>query len=208
MKEAPIFPVVLVAVAIAATVMLGDKTGINAITQGEVVKEVPVVNVPAKLRQENWLGNGGPYDGSCCHAALISLLRWQGQFSLADRWFRNHSGGEVTWTMREQLDSEGVRYAWCESGNEKFLEWAVATRRGACIRYRARPDSQGFHMVNVVHLTDKLVGILDNNDVRKFKWIDRDRFMQNWKTSEGGWAFTPVYSPAAPLPPRYRREML
>jgi hypothetical protein len=63
-------------------------------------------------------------------------------------------------------------------------------------------------MVNVVHLTDKWVGILDNNDVRKYKWIERASFMQNWHASEG-WAFVPVFSPAAPLPPTsVRREEL
>ena len=35
-------------------------------------KERPTVNVPAALRQSNWIGNQG--QGSCVHATMISLL--------------------------------------------------------------------------------------------------------------------------------------
>lgn len=207
MKDDYSLPIILAIAAIAATVVLGDKAGVNAIIRdGVVVEEIPTVNVPRKLRQGNWLRRGTRADGSCCHASLISLLRWQGQARIADRWRRTHSGGEFTWTMKADLDEAGIPYAWCENGDERFLEWAIATRRGACVQYTNSPRSRCYHMVNVVHLTSKWVGILDNNDVRKFKWMGRDQFMRNWKSSNG-WAFTPVFSPAAPLPPtHFRRE--
>ncbi len=38
--------------------------------------EYPTVNLPISLRQSNWLGNKN--EGSCVHATMISLLRWQG----------------------------------------------------------------------------------------------------------------------------------
>lgn len=202
---APLFPAALVVVAMLAIVF--DSDSIQKAVIGDCIKEVPVVNIPRKLRQGNWLRPGTRDDGSCCHASLISLLRWQGQYKLADRWRRTHSGGETTWTMRQELDEARIPYAWHVGGNEKFLEWAIATRRGACIQYKDSPGSTCYHMVDVVHLTPKWVGILDNNDVRNFKWIDRRQFMSNWKSSQG-WAFTPAYSPAAPLPPHQRGKAL
>jgi hypothetical protein len=200
-----VFPVALATAAVAVVILLHE-VDTKTIFQGKAIVEVPVVNIPPKLRQGNWLRRGTRADGSCCHASLISLLRWQGQHTLADRWRRTHSGGEFTWTMRKDLDEAGIPYAWTQSGDEEFLEWAVRTRRGACIQYKDSPSSKCYHMVNVVHLTDKWVGILDNNDVRRFKWMDRAGFMRNWQSSDG-WAFTPVFSPAAPLPPQ-RRETL
>jgi len=206
MKEAPIFPVVLVAAAVTALVLCNDDDGSLFIRGGKAIVERPVVNIPPKLRQGNWLRRGTRADGSCCHASLISLLRWQGQHTLADRWRRTHSGGEFTWTMQEALDEAGIPYAWCTNGDERFLEWSIRTRRGACIQYMDSPSSTCYHMVNVVDLTDNWVCLLDNNDPRRFKWMKRDQFMRNWKQSKG-WAFTPVYSPAAPLPPHHRRDM-
>lgn len=215
MKTEALAPIALATAAILAVVVFSDDLH-KAVSVGRGKVEVPTVNVPRKLRQGNWLRRGTQADGSCCHASLISLLRWQGQYRLADRWRRTHSGGEVSWTMAEAMDEAGIPYAWCQNGDERFLEWAIRTRRGACIQYKDDPErwartprnQRCYHMVNVVHLNDKWVGILDNNDVRRFKWIDRASFMRNWKSSDG-WAFTPVFSPAAPLPPTpVRREKL
>lgn len=205
MKTEALVPLTLATAAILAVAILNDDIT-KAVIVGRGKVEVPVVNVPRKLRQGNWLRPGTRDDGSCCHAALVSLLRWQGQYTLADGWRRTHSGGEFTWTMKGDLDKAGIPYAWCQNGDPKFLEWAVRTRRGACIQYRDSPESKCHHMVNVVHLTDKWVGILDNNDVRRFKWMDRADFMRNWQSSEG-WAFTPCFSPAAPLPPTSVRRV-
>ena len=46
--------------------------------------EYPTVNLPVSLRQSNWLGN--QEEGSCVHATMISLLRWQGRYNTADYW--------------------------------------------------------------------------------------------------------------------------
>lgn len=156
------------------------------------VDERPVVNVPLKLRQENWLGNRG--EGSCVHAAFISLLRWQGRLSTADNWRRTHGNGEYPDSFYAQLDTGKIRYAETTTGDVKFLEWACQTRRGAGITVKG-----GAHMVSLVHLDAEWAAILDNNDVSKFKWIPRDTLLAEWKASYG-WAVSPVYTPAAPLP--------
>jgi hypothetical protein len=182
----------VVAAAIAVTLLTeGASPKVSPVEIGVV--EVPVVNVPAKLRQGNWIGGQG--EGSCVHAALISLLRWQGQFKPADYWKAHFSDGEYPDSMKRKLDSSGVRYAWHIGGDERFLEWSCRTRRGAGIRIHG-----GAHMVALVHLTPKFAGVLDNNDVRSVKWMDREALLSDWKGCNG-WAFSPVYSPAAPLPP-------
>lgn len=160
--------------------------------------EHPVVNLPSSLRQANWSRGG-----SCVHACLVSLLRWQGEYNLADRWRRTHSGGERWFTMASDMDEGGIKYALHTDGDPAFLEWAIMTRRGAAIQIRNSPASKSFHMVTLVDLTPLWAGVLDNNDPRIVKWIRRDVLLINWQRSNG-WAFTPVYSPAAPMPPQRR----
>ena len=154
--------------------------------------ERPVVNVPAALRQSNWVGPGG--EGSCVHATMISLLRWQGRAKTADCWRRANAGGEWPADLAAKFDSIGIRYAYVENGDVRFLEWACRTRRGCGITVLG-----GGHMVALVHLDDQWAAILDNNDVSAFRWVPRVSLIAEWKASHG-WAVTPIYSPAAPLP--------
>jgi hypothetical protein len=185
---------VIAACAIAAVLVLNQEDNAIFSPRRKPVIERPTVNVPYKLRQGNWLG-GRQRDGSCVHATMISLLQWQGRSDLASYWKRAHGGGEYPDSFRAKLEGADVDYVWCEKGDERFLEWAIQTRRGAGIRI-----NEGRHMVALVDLTPKYAAILDNNDVSKFKWIDRAALVQNWMAC-GSWAFSPAYSPAAPLPP-------
>lgn len=153
--------------------------------------ERPTVNIPRADRQQNWIGNG---EGSCVHATFVSLLRWQGRFKTADYWRRTYSGGERLDQFVAKLDQEGIRYAYETGGDVQFLEWACRTRRGCGITV-----SGGAHMVALVHLDAEWAAILDNNDVSTFRWVPRETLIAEWKASYG-WAVTPVYSPAAPLP--------
>jgi len=153
------------------------------------VIERPAVNVPMAFRQRNYTDSG-----SCVHATLITLLRWQGRVSDANRWRRDFQGGEWASSFAQKLDGRGIRYAYVTNGGVPFLEWACSTRRGCGITVKG-----GAHMVALVHLDDKWAAILDNNDVSKFTWIPRETLIAEWKASHG-WAVTPVYSPAAPLP--------
>lgn len=150
--------------------------------------EYPTVNVPPSLRQENW------GTGSCVHASLISLLRWQGRHNTAAYWRAKYEGGESFNGLTAKLEAEKQRYA--AGFDVAFLEWACRTRRGAVITWDV---AQGYHSVAVVHLDDKLAGILDNNDIGRIHWFPREAFLAHWQIS-GSWAVTPVYTPAPPLP--------
>jgi len=157
--------------------------------------EKPVVNLPLELRQQNnWVGSGGQFDGSCVWATMISLLRWQGQYEIADYIRRNRAGGEFLGSVSSKLTELNIRFAVAENHDEEFLAWAIRTRRGAAVGIK-----KGKHMVAVVDIVGDEVCILDNRNVNSYIWIDKDKFFRDWHAS-GGWAFTPIYSPVSPLP--------
>ena len=150
-------------------------------------QEYPVANVPLALRQENYAG------GSCVWASTVTLLNWQGQPLLA-RQVRGITGGALPGSHTSELDRLGVRYAYVTNGDEKFLEWAIRTRRGAGIVW-----NDGRHMINLVELNQSTAVILDNNSVTSLTEMPREKMLREWRAA-GGWAFSVVYSPTAPLP--------
>jgi hypothetical protein len=179
--------VALMLLASTAGCRVSGDVGISA-----AKKERPTVNVPEVLRQRNWIGDQGM--GSCVHATMISLLRWQYRLKTADHWRQTYGDGEQPEDLAAKLDREGIRYAYVTNGDVRFLEWACRTRRGCGITVMG-----GAHMVALVHLDDKWAAILDNNNVENFIWVPRETLIAEWKASYG-WAVTPIYAPAAPLP--------
>lgn len=161
--------------------------------------EFPTVNPPYKYRQWNYV-RSGPFNGSCCFASVITLLKWQGQHQLARSVYRRFHGGQVPWTLDTSLDKVGVRFASTWGHNDVgFLAWSVRTRRGAAVAING-----GRHMVCLVHLDKNWAGLIDNNDPRKVRWRKTPDFLLEWKDA-GSWAVTPVYTPLPPLPPEKRR---
>lgn len=152
------------------------------------------VNIPMALRQENWRGSEG--EGSCVHASMVNLLRWQGQFALANWWKANYENGEWAERLAERLTRSGVRFADTTAGNPEFLDWALKTRRGCNVVVMG-----GAHMVTLVHFDSRYAGILDNNYPDKITYYKRDEFVKYWQRS-GGWAVTPMYVPSPPMPRR------
>lgn len=153
--------------------------------------EVPIVNLEQLLREQNWIGDKG--QGSCVHATMVMLFRWQGRFDLAKKWRETYSNGSWDTDLARKFDAEGVRYAYTYEQNDvAFLEWACRTRRGCGVGLDR-------HMVMLVHMDDKQVIILDNNHIEEFKSIPRDQFLRDWFRFHS-WAVTPVYTPPPPLP--------
>jgi hypothetical protein len=148
------------------------------------------MDLPVELRTENWGG------GSCVHASTVSLLRWQGQYEVADWWRNQYSGGESDSRLIARMEAAGLRYAYTDTGDAAFIEWCCRTRRGAGIFYKPR------HCVNVVDMTDGVVSILDNNAVDHYERIPREQFLRDWQNRYGGFAFTVVYDPPPPIPTR------
>jgi hypothetical protein len=149
-------------------------------------REVPVVNLPQHARCRNYAG------GSCVIASTVSLFRWQGRDDLAELFRRAYSGGQSASSLHAKLEAHRVRYAYTTSGDATFLEWACRTRRGAGVTFFAN------HFVCLVHLDAERAVLLDNNRTSEYVTLPRDAFLRRWR-GYGGWASTPVYSPAAPL---------
>ncbi len=155
-------------------------------------KELPQANVPPGCRQWNWT-SGGPTNGSCTHASIISLARWVCQPKFADWWQKNHGGGEDPTSLTRQLDKAGVQYAMTfNKADVKFLEWACRTRRGCAVAIYGRA-----HMVALVGLTEKWAIILDNNDTSRFIYVPRKNFINEWLWSDS-WAIALMYAPCPP----------
>jgi len=150
--------------------------------------EWPAINIPPDMREANYAG------GSCVHASLVTLLRWQNRSEAARAWRSEFYGGEWATSIARKMDSRGIRYAYTIDGDVRFLEWACRTRRGCGVTVNG-----GAHMVTLVHLDSEWATLLDNNDISKFTWLPRKEFIREWQASFG-WAVTPVYSPHAPYP--------
>lgn len=173
--------------AVIAAAMLFLNTGIAS------AEERPTVNLPMGYRHGNWFGPQG--QGSCVHATMVYLLHWQGRHKEADEWRRNNGDGEWAPDLAEKLDRAKIRYAYTyNKGNVAFLEWALKTHRGCGVTVMG-----GKHMVALVHLDAQWACIWNNNDPKKFKWVRRKTFINEWLNSDS-WAVTPVYTPASPLP--------
>lgn len=155
-------------------------------------REIPQANVPPHCRQSNW-SYRSPNDGSCVHASLMSLLRWQCQPKLADWWGKNHGGGEDPDSLCPQLDKAGITYAMTfNEGDVEFLEWACRTRRGCEVAIYGRA-----HMVDLVGLTKEWAVILDNNATGSFIYVPRETFINEWLWSDS-WAVCPMFDPCPP----------
>ena len=68
-------------------------------------KTVAPVDLPMEFRQPN-------YGGSCMHASLIPLLRWQNRGKDARWWRQNHGGAAGVPDLADIAERRGLRYAY------------------------------------------------------------------------------------------------
>ena len=147
----------------------------------------PPVALPVGLRQKNYAG------GSCIHASLISVMRWQEMGQIASWWREHYWGAEDVPGLAQRAAKLNLRYAYTASGDPKFLEWCSATRRGAAIHYYPA------HAVTFCGYQRDQAILLDNNRVDQLIRVPKGEFIKRWK-GYGGYALTVVYSPAPPKP--------
>jgi hypothetical protein len=185
----------LAPVAPAAGVILQVSPAVRA-----MIGSLRQIDIPLAWRKRNWIGDRG--QGSCVHAAIVNLFHWQGRHDLADWWAAHYANGETAQGLATKLEAAGVRFAETRSGDEAFLEWAIRTRRGAAVVVQ-----NGAHMVNLVGLDRQHAHILDSNTPARIEHWPRERFLSDWKQS-GGWAVTPVGTPAAPGPWEVKEDSL
>lgn len=164
----------------------------------QIIVSLRRIEIPRERRQKNWIGDRG--QGSCVHAAMVHLFHWQGRHDLARSWAARYANGETADGLAAKLDNAGVPFAETRAGEEAFLEWALRTRRGAAVVVQ-----NGAHMVNLVGLDFREAHLLDSNFPERIERRPRDDFLREWRQS-GGWAVTPVGTPAAPQPWVVREE--
>lgn len=148
------------------------------------------VDLPVDVRKKNWGG------GSCYHASAINCLRIAGYEKEADEWPSKYSGGEMTGRLCAKLDKAGVKFAVCENGDMKFLEWASRNRLPCAIPYYSS------HAINFMYFTATHAVLLDNNRTGKYIYVPRAEFESNWRNRYGGDAICVIPRDGyGPMPP-------
>lgn len=149
-----------------------------------------LADIPPQMRQPNY----SPYgQGSCVHASTITILRYLGHFDIAEWWRNNYHSGEYAGRLISRLDNAGLKYAYEDNGDIRFLEWCARNRIPAGIFYFPR------HAVNIVDLNETHAVLLDNNRPADYIYIPRDEFERKWR-GYGGFAWTFVYDTPPPYP--------
>jgi len=144
-------------------------------------------DLPPELRERNYAG------GSCVHAAFVACLRMQGREEEAERWRRTFAGGEYASRLISRANGAGLRVAYTRDGEAEFLEWCHRTRRPCVIFYKPS------HAIVFVGYQDGRAVLMDNNHPSRLEYVEKQRFIRAWR-GYGGFALTPVYSPAPPIP--------
>jgi hypothetical protein len=167
-----------------------------------------LLDVPPALRTPNytladypWL-EPGDHPGSCVHASTITLLNMHNMEELADWWRNTYHSGDYNSSeggIQRKLIDAGVKFAFTETGDADFLEWACRNRLGAVIFFKPA------HCVNLVDFNETHAVILDNNSPEEFEMYPREEFLRRWRaayTDGGGtgFALTLVYPPPPPWP--------
>jgi hypothetical protein len=180
------------AVAIAVAKAPGPTKLLLSATVRRRIQMSNVVDPPAAHRTDNWLGSRG--QGSCMWASAMNLLRWQGRGDLAS-WIAQHRGDGASFKdLADVLDQ--ARCEWAYGDDERFLEWACRTRRGAIVEWDG-----GGHVLNLVGLDRQWAFLLDNTGQlgQQIVRYRRAEFVAHWKQS-GGHALTPLAG--VPTPPK------
>jgi hypothetical protein len=157
---------------------------------GKIIETL--ADVPWQLRQPNWDSPKG--EGSCVNAATVTLLRWMGLHEHAEWWRTNFQGGEWDTSQINHMTFSGLKFAYTDTGDPAFLDWASRNRLGAGIFYYPR------HSINLLDLSQDYAILLDNNSVGVYTVVPREEFLRRWRTEFGGFGWTFVYQPPPPWP--------
>jgi hypothetical protein len=111
------------------------------------------------------------------------MLKWRGEHKLAEWWYNNYNSGEYEDRLIRRLDAAGLKFAYTNTGDVRFLEWAARNRVVIGIFYFR------LHAVNLVDLDESYATLLDNNRVDRYIRIPRREFIKNWQEKYGGFAW-------------------
>ena len=183
----------LVLALVAITGIVAVVAGGNA-DSGTANPASPVADrssVPAPIDVANPVhnymsGRGRHQSGSCLHAAVEDLLRWDGLDQKADYW-RSHFGGAANLvTVVRIADGLGLRHSETSGGDEEFLDYCTANQLGAAIYWEV--DEPGDHAIVFCGFDGPDAVLLGTNRPVTSR-MPRTEFLARWRNC-GGCAFT------------------
>lgn len=133
-------------------------------------------------------------DGSCGHCSTVMHLRWLQQFDKANSWWATYRGGEEFGNHLSRLRRQGLRYIATSDGDERILDYAIRSRRGAVVYWPYR------HIVNFQGQVGTSIVILDNNTIRRMDKYERNNWIQRWRRVSGCAFVILSGSPPPPVP--------
>jgi len=171
------------------------------------------VEAACPLPKEFHLKNRGGSDGSglCVFASITHSAQWQNIDVLKDlfQWMFKHPGGgwpeKVDDMIRKKCQEQNrpvPNYIQVEKLDLELLKLAAKTGKMPGITYARSPTGRYggqriAHMVSLVHASDNLYGILDNNYPGSVEWMNEAEF----RSVDPSWAVI-FLDPGPPSPPR------
>lgn len=178
----------------------------GAVVDGEIHDGVEIqVDLPVKQHIRNF---GAPKDGLglCVFASMTHAARWHNARPLFDVIHKLEKGGGWPGKVDEVFKqyAPDVKYVQYEGTNPSILDKALADGHMACVTYgyaERYKMATIYHMVNLVHLDEKVAVVLDNNFPGTYEWMSRAEFLKRWAHPSGkGWAYIILAPPPPPTP--------
>ena len=180
----------LLAVSIVAA-LLAALTAVCDVPAGELTKPIAPLVAPSPIAvsapvHNYTVGSRRHQHGSCLHAAVQDLLRWQGLEKQADYW-RSHFGGPAMLPDIVAIaDQLRLHHIETDAGDESFLEYVTTHRLGAAIYWQVdEPHDHAIVFCGFAGSESVLLGV--NRPVTSR--MPKTEFLRRWHRC-GGVAFT------------------
>ena len=152
-----------------------------------IVQDRPQIKIDPLDRQYIWV-DPVTKEGSCVHACLVTLFRYQDHDDWAVYWRANYRGGMHNVTLVQYLEDNEIPYRNTFRENDvAFLEQAMSERIGTLATTSI--DTPADHMRLLVHLDACEAAIIDTRTSNSVVWMDREKFLETWFYSDS-WATT------------------
>lgn len=174
------------------------------------------VEVQIDLPREFQLRNRGGSDGAglCVFASLQHAARWQDVEPLTEifEWMTTRPGGGWPEKVDRVIDDlcrarkvAKPAYLQIEGTDLDLLRRACRTGRMPAVTFSFSPagrygGARISHMVNLVHVDEHRIAILDNNFPGSIEWMTPAQFLRTYTGGRKGWAVI-LLADGPPPPP-------
>lgn len=151
------------------------------------IQDRPQIKIDPFDRQAIWVDPVSK-SGSCVHACLVTLFRYQDHDDWALYWRANYRGGMYNSLLVKYLEDNKIPYRnTFQEKDVKFLEQAMSERLGTLATTSINDPAD--HMLLLVHLGVCEAAIIDTRTSNAVVWMDREKFLETWFKSDS-WATT------------------